>query len=73
MKIVPEDQLKTTFTTPWGTFCYIVMSFGLYNALGTFPHLMNKFLNHFGAFLYEFPLMTLDFIVIKFLTLPNLS
>ncbi len=42
VKIVPKDQLKTTFTTPWGTFCYIVMSFGLYNAPGTFPCLMNK-------------------------------
>jgi hypothetical protein len=31
MKIVPNDQLKTTFTTPWGTFCYIIMPFGLYN------------------------------------------
>jgi len=25
VKIIPEDQLKTTFTTPWGTFCYTVM------------------------------------------------
>jgi hypothetical protein len=42
VKIVVEDQLKTTFTTPWGTFCYIVMPFGLCNALRTFQHLMNK-------------------------------
>jgi hypothetical protein len=36
VKIAPEDQLKTTFTTPWGTFCYTVMPFGLCNAPGTF-------------------------------------
>jgi hypothetical protein len=36
VKIAPEDQLKTTFTTPWGTFGYTVMPFGLCNALGTF-------------------------------------
>jgi hypothetical protein len=27
VKIALEDQLKTTFTTPWGTFCYTVMPF----------------------------------------------
>jgi hypothetical protein len=36
VKIALEDQLKTTFTTPWGTFCYTVMPFGLCNAPGTF-------------------------------------
>jgi len=36
MKIVPEDQLKTTFTTPWGIFCYTVMPFGLCNVQGHF-------------------------------------
>jgi hypothetical protein len=41
VKITPEDQLKTTFTTSRGTFCYI-MPFGFYNALGTFQHLRNK-------------------------------
>jgi len=42
MKIALEDQLNTTFTTPWGMFYYTVMPFGLCNALGTFQHLMNK-------------------------------
>jgi len=27
-----DDRLKTTFITPWGTFCYTVMPFGLKNA-----------------------------------------
>jgi hypothetical protein len=36
VKIVLEDQLKTTFTTPWGTFCYTIMPFSSCNALRTF-------------------------------------
>jgi hypothetical protein len=36
MKIVLEDQLKTTFTTPWGTFCYIVVFFSLCNVIKHF-------------------------------------
>jgi hypothetical protein len=44
VKIALKDQLKTTFTTPWGTFCYIVMPFGLCNAPRTFQQLMNKVL-----------------------------
>jgi hypothetical protein len=55
MKIAPEDQLKTTFTTPWGTFCYTVMPFGLCNAPGTFQCLMNKvFYPFLGLFLQVF-------------------
>ena len=36
IKIVEEDQHKTTFTTPWGTFCYTMMPFGLKNAGATY-------------------------------------
>ena len=36
-----EDQLKTTFTTPWGTFMYLRMSFGLMNAGATFQRAMD--------------------------------
>nr|GEY31744.1 reverse transcriptase domain-containing protein [Tanacetum cinerariifolium] len=32
----PKDQEKTTFTCLYGTFAYIRMPFGLYNAPGTF-------------------------------------
>ena len=32
----PEDQEKTTFTMPWGTFMYSKMPFGLMNARDTF-------------------------------------
>ena len=34
--IAPEDQDKTTFTFPWGTFAYRVLPFGLCNAPATF-------------------------------------
>ncbi|MCH86335.1 gag-pol polyprotein, partial [Trifolium medium] len=34
--MAPEDMEKTTFITPWGTFCYKVMSFGLKNAGATY-------------------------------------
>ena len=34
--ISPEDQEKTTFTCPYGTFAFRRMPFGLCNALGTF-------------------------------------
>jgi len=30
----PDDQAKTAFTTPWGTFMYVKMPFGLKN-IGT--------------------------------------
>ncbi|KAK5835372.1 hypothetical protein PVK06_011060 [Gossypium arboreum] len=38
--IAPEDQEKTTFTCPYGTFTYRRMPFGLCNALATFQRCM---------------------------------
>nr|GEV94442.1 reverse transcriptase domain-containing protein [Tanacetum cinerariifolium] len=38
--IDPEDQEKTTFTCPYGTFAYRRMPFGLCNAPGTFQRCM---------------------------------
>ncbi|RDY00241.1 Retrovirus-related Pol polyprotein from transposon 17.6, partial [Mucuna pruriens] len=38
--IAPEDQHKTTFTCPFGTFAYTRMPFGLCNALSTFQRCM---------------------------------
>ena len=40
IKMAPEDMEKTTFTTPWGTFCYKVMPFGLKNAGATYQRAM---------------------------------
>ena len=36
IKIALEDQDKTTFTCPWGTYAYNVFPFGLCNAADTF-------------------------------------
>ncbi|GJU90849.1 putative nucleotidyltransferase, ribonuclease H [Tanacetum coccineum] len=38
--IAPEDQEKTIFTCPYGTFAYRRMPFGLCNALATFQRCM---------------------------------
>jgi hypothetical protein len=40
IQIHQVDQYKTTFTTPWGTFSYSVMPFGLKNAGTTFQLVM---------------------------------
>ena len=40
IKMTLEDIEKTTFITPWGTFCYKVMSFGLKNARATYQRAM---------------------------------
>ena len=51
VSIRKEDQLKTTFTTDWGTYAFNRMPFGLCNAPGTFQRLMmdifRDFLKHF--------------------------
>ena len=36
-----DDQEKTTFTTPWGTFMYAKMTFGLMNIGATFQRAMD--------------------------------
>ena len=37
----PDDQEKTTFTTPWGTFMYAKIPFGLMNAGENFQSSMD--------------------------------
>ena len=32
IKMTPKDKIKTTFTSKWGIYCYMVMPFGLKNA-----------------------------------------
>eukprot|EP00253_Pinus_taeda_P035700 PITA_35700 len=40
IRIAPQDQDKTTFTSPWGTFAYKVLPFGLCNAPATFQRVV---------------------------------
>jgi hypothetical protein len=42
IRIHDEDILKTTFSTRYGLYEYLVMSFGLTNALMHFMYLMNS-------------------------------
>ena len=41
IKVLPEDQENTSFTTPWGTFMYAKMNFGLMSAGATFQRAMD--------------------------------
>ena len=43
IQIRKEDQYKTAFTTPWGTFAYRVMPFGLKNVGATFQRAMTYY------------------------------
>ena len=45
--IAPEDQEKTTFTCPFGTFAYRRMPFGLCKAPATFQRCMVSIFSHF--------------------------
>ena len=51
IKVLLEDQEKTTFTTPWGSFMYVKMPFGLMNAGATFQRAMDSsFAKEIGKF-----------------------
>ena len=39
--VSPTDQLKTTFRTPWGTYAYRKIPFGLINVVATFQREMD--------------------------------
>ena len=39
------DQLKTSFITPYGNFCYVTMPFGLKNAGATYQRCMQRCLH----------------------------
>jgi hypothetical protein len=61
LKIRASDIPKTTFTTIYGLYEYIVMSFGLTNALAYFMYLMNKV---FMEYLDKFVVVFIDDILI---------
>ena len=61
----PDDQLKTTFTTPWGTFMYVKMPFGLMNVSATFQRAMDiAFSEEIGYFIVIY----LDYITVYYKT-----
>ena len=45
IKMAREDMEKTSFITPWGTYCYKVMPFGLKNARATYQHAVTTLLH----------------------------
>ena len=47
IQIKPEDQHKTTFICPWGTFTYKKMPFGLKNAGATFQQMPIQLIPYF--------------------------
>jgi hypothetical protein len=61
LKIRAEDVPKTAFTTTYGLYEFLVMSFGLSNALAYFMNLMNKV---FMEYLDEFVVVFIDDILV---------
>ena len=45
IKMAPKDMTKTTFTTEWGIYCYIMMPFGLKNAGVTYQRMVMALLH----------------------------
>jgi hypothetical protein len=55
LKVRECDILKTTFVSRYGLYEYMVMSFGLTNALAYFMYLMNKvFIEYLNNFVVVF-------------------
>ena len=62
IRIVEDDEPKTVCVTRYGLYEFLVMTFGLTNAPGTFCNLMNDVL---FDYLDDFVLVYVDDIVIK--------
>lgn len=62
IKITLEDQDNTSFTCPWGTFCWNVMSFGLKNVGATYQCAMTTI---FHDMMYTFMEDYVDYLLAK--------
>jgi hypothetical protein len=53
--VAEEDRPKTTFVTPWGTYSYVCMPFGLKNVGATFQREMDHAFNDLiGKFMADY-------------------
>ena len=59
--VAPNDQVKTTFRTPWGTFAYSQMPFGIINIGATFQRAMDI---AFRGLIHNFVVVYLDGVTI---------
>ncbi|GKA16858.1 reverse transcriptase domain-containing protein [Tanacetum coccineum] len=62
--IAPEDQEKTTFTCPYGTFAYQRMPFGLCNAPATFQRCMTAIFHDMVEDLWKYSWTTSRYLAI---------
>ena len=60
--IKESDQLATSFITPFGSFCYVIMSFGLKNTGATYQCCMLKC---FGDLIGQTIEAYVDYIMVK--------
>ena len=63
IEIALEDQEKTTFTCPFGTFAFRKMPFGLCNAPGTFQRCMMGIFSDMTEIILKFSWMISQFLV----------
>ena len=62
IKLVEENQEKTSFITPWGTYYYVVMPFGLKNAGATYQRAIMAI---FHDMMYNYMEVYVDDILVK--------